>query len=69
MSDSPELPHLDEEQVRTWTLAEKDRWWFENVWRGEARSAVNFKASREKRRERVEQAVQRILGDLPAVSQ
>ena len=41
----------------------------ENVWRGEARSAVNFKASREKRRARVEQAVQRILGDLPAVSQ
>lgn len=35
MSDSPELPHLDEEQIRTWTLAEKDRWWFENVWRGD----------------------------------
>jgi hypothetical protein len=40
----------------------------ENVWRGEARSAVNFKASREKRRARVEEAVRRILGDLPAVS-
>jgi hypothetical protein len=40
-----------------------------NVWRGEARSAVNFRASREKRRARVEEAVRRILGDLPAVSQ
>lgn len=27
------LKHLTEEQVRTWTLEQKDRWWFENVWR------------------------------------
>ena len=26
---------LDEEQVRTWSRARKDRWWFENVWRGD----------------------------------
>jgi putative OPT family oligopeptide transporter len=39
------LKQLDEEQVRTWTLEQKDRWWFENVWRGDmpqltVRSAV-----------------------------
>ncbi|HOX03355.1 MAG TPA: OPT family oligopeptide transporter [Candidatus Paceibacterota bacterium] len=28
------LQHLTDEQVRTWTLAQKDRWWKENVWRG-----------------------------------
>ena len=28
------LKHLTDEQVRTWTLEQKDRWWFENVWRG-----------------------------------
>lgn len=26
---------LDEEQIRTWSRARKDRWWFENVWRGD----------------------------------
>jgi OPT family oligopeptide transporter len=29
------LQQLNEEQVRTWTRAEKDRWWFENVYRGD----------------------------------
>ena len=29
------LKQLNEEQVRTWTLEQKDRWWFENVWRGD----------------------------------
>jgi len=29
------LKQLDVEQIRTWTLAQKDRWWFENVWRGD----------------------------------
>ena len=29
------LPQLTEEQIRTWTRAEKDRWWFENVYRGD----------------------------------
>lgn len=29
------LKQLSPEQVRTWTLAQKDRWWFENVWRGD----------------------------------
>lgn len=28
------LKQLDEEQVRTWTLEQKDRWWLENVYRG-----------------------------------
>lgn len=31
------LPQLDEEQVRTWTLEQKDRWWLENVWKGNMR--------------------------------
>jgi OPT family oligopeptide transporter len=26
---------LDEEQVRTWSRAQKDRWWFDNVFRGD----------------------------------
>jgi len=29
------IKHLDAEQIRTWTLEQKDRWWFENVWRGD----------------------------------
>ncbi len=29
------LKQLDAEQVRTWTLEQKDRWWYENVWRGD----------------------------------
>ena len=29
------LKQLDEEQIRTWTLEQKDRWWFDNVWRGD----------------------------------
>jgi OPT family oligopeptide transporter len=29
------LIQLSEEQVRTWTRAAKDRWWFENVYRGD----------------------------------
>ncbi len=29
------LKQLDPEQIRTWTLEQKDRWWFENVWRGD----------------------------------
>ncbi|HLP08773.1 MAG TPA: OPT family oligopeptide transporter [Opitutaceae bacterium] len=29
------LPHLTDEQIRTWTRAQKDRWWFENVYRGD----------------------------------
>lgn len=29
------IHQLDEEQVRTWTLEQKDRWWFENVWKGD----------------------------------
>jgi uncharacterized oligopeptide transporter (OPT) family protein len=28
------LPHLNEEQIRTWTPEQKDRWWLENVFRG-----------------------------------
>lgn len=26
---------LNEEQTRTWSLEQKDKWWFENVWRGD----------------------------------
>ena len=29
------LPHLTDEQTRTWTREQKDRWWLENVFRGE----------------------------------
>ena len=29
------LQHLTDEQIRTWTREQKDRWWFENVWRGD----------------------------------
>ena len=29
------LQHLTEEQVRDWTREQKDRWWLENVWRGD----------------------------------
>ncbi|MCB1126512.1 MAG: OPT/YSL family transporter, partial [Verrucomicrobiae bacterium] len=28
------IQQLDEHQVRTWTLEQKDRWWLEHVWRG-----------------------------------
>lgn len=28
------LKQLTDNQVRTWTLEQKDRWWFENIWRG-----------------------------------
>jgi len=29
------LPQLNDEQVRTWTPEQKDRWWLENVFRGD----------------------------------
>src|SRR5688500_2232929 len=29
------IPHLTDEQTRTWTREEKDRWWLANVWRGD----------------------------------
>ena len=29
------IQHLTDEQVRTWTREQKDRWWFKNVWRGD----------------------------------
>ena len=28
------LKHLSEEEVRNWSLEKKDRWWLDNVWRG-----------------------------------
>ncbi|MCC6747651.1 MAG: OPT/YSL family transporter [Deltaproteobacteria bacterium] len=28
------LKHLDEQQIRDWTLEQKDRWWLENVYKG-----------------------------------
>jgi uncharacterized oligopeptide transporter (OPT) family protein len=37
LGDSPmALQHLTDEQVRTWSRAQKDRWWLENVFRGNA---------------------------------
>ncbi|MCC6357816.1 MAG: OPT/YSL family transporter [Phycisphaerales bacterium] len=32
---SKQLLHLSEEQIRTWTLEQKDRWWLENVYKGD----------------------------------
>jgi uncharacterized oligopeptide transporter (OPT) family protein len=29
------LKQLDEEQIRTWTRAQKDEWWFREVFRGD----------------------------------
>jgi putative OPT family oligopeptide transporter len=29
------IQQLSEEQVRTWTLEQKDRWWLENIYRGD----------------------------------
>src|SRR5512134_2704716 len=29
------IKQLDEEQVRTWTLEQKDKWWLENVYKGD----------------------------------
>jgi OPT family oligopeptide transporter len=29
------LPQLNDEQIRTWSRAEKDRWWLEKVYRGD----------------------------------
>ena len=28
------LPHLTDEETRNWTREQKDRWWLENVFRG-----------------------------------
>jgi uncharacterized oligopeptide transporter (OPT) family protein len=29
------IPQLSEEQIRTWSVEEKDRWWLANIWRGD----------------------------------
>src|SRR5262245_16336126 len=29
------IQHLTDEQIRTWSREQKDRWWFENVYRGD----------------------------------
>ncbi|MBL9121370.1 MAG: OPT/YSL family transporter [Phycisphaerae bacterium] len=29
------LPHLSDDEIRTWTREQKDRWWLENVFRGD----------------------------------
>lgn len=29
------IPHLTDEQIHTWTRAQKDEWWFKNVFRGD----------------------------------
>jgi putative OPT family oligopeptide transporter len=30
-----ELKQISEEQVKEWSLEQKDQWWFENVWKGD----------------------------------
>ena len=30
------LKSLDAEQISSWTRAQKDQWWFDNVYRGDA---------------------------------
>ena len=29
------IPSLSDEQIRNWTREQKDRWWLENVYRGD----------------------------------
>jgi putative OPT family oligopeptide transporter len=29
------IKQLSEEEIRTWTLEQKDRWWLDNVWKGD----------------------------------
>jgi len=29
------IQHLTDEQIRTWTIEQKDRWWLANVFRGD----------------------------------
>ena len=29
------LPQLTDEQIRTWSREQKDRWWLEKVYRGD----------------------------------
>src|SRR6478735_12579104 len=29
------IEQLDEEQIRTWTRAQKDEWWFKKIYRGD----------------------------------
>ncbi|MGB9601991.1 MAG: OPT/YSL family transporter, partial [Limisphaerales bacterium] len=29
------IKSLNEQQIREWSLEQKDRWWFENVWKGD----------------------------------
>jgi uncharacterized oligopeptide transporter (OPT) family protein len=31
------IKHLTEEQIQTWTVEQKDRWWLENVYQGDVR--------------------------------
>lgn len=38
------IKELTEEQIRTWTLAQKDRWWLENVYRGDM-PQLNFRSA------------------------
>ena len=28
------MPQLSQEQIQNWSLEQKDRWWLENVYRG-----------------------------------
>src|SRR3990172_10568859 len=33
--ETSELPALDDDQIRTWSREQKDRWWLEKVFRGD----------------------------------
>ncbi|MBC7397383.1 MAG: OPT/YSL family transporter [Bdellovibrionales bacterium] len=39
-----QIKELTEEQVRTWTLAQKDQWWLDNVYRGDM-PQLNFRSA------------------------
>ena len=38
------IEQLSEEQIRTWTLEQKDRWWLTNIFRGDM-PQLTFKAA------------------------
>jgi OPT family oligopeptide transporter len=44
-NSSHELKQLTEEQVRTWTLEEKDRWWLDNVYQGDQVPQLTLRAA------------------------
>ncbi len=39
------LLHLSDEQIATWSRGQKDRWWLENVYRGDM-AQLTFRSAR-----------------------